>query len=124
MENSRTYYNGAGHLYSDTSSCGTVFERNILRGTATDALYHHCGLDNQSVNNIVHRTDSESFGAVWAGCGKKDQTRWRSQGSTSRPVTRVQRYTNHHNIYLFDSMEGLSMARTYDRYYDEAPGAA
>ena len=46
---------------------------------------------------------------VWAGCEKGNPNRH-------------QRYTNHHNIYLFDTLEGgMSMGRSWDRFYDEAP---
>ena len=109
LENSEAFANGAGYLYSDVSASGTRFENNILRGKGEEALYHHCGLDNESVNNVVHRTDSSSFKMVWAGCEKGNPDRH-------------QRYTNHHNIYLFDTLDGgMSMGRSWDRYYDEAP---
>ena len=109
LENSEAFANGAGYLYSDVSASGTRFENNILRGQGEEALYHHCGLDNESVNNVVHRTSSSSFKMVWAGCEK---------GKTNRR----QRDTNHPNIYLFDTLEGgMSMGRSWDRYYDEAP---
>jgi hypothetical protein len=69
IENVDAYFNGAVHVYTDTSSSGTVIENNVLRGQGMEALYHHCGLDNESVNNIIHRTtDPHSFHAVTAGC--------------------------------------------------------
>ena len=108
MENSVAFANGAGYLYSDVSASGTVFENNILRGEGANALYHHCGLDNESRNNIVHRTGASSFSSVWAGCEA-------SHGS-------LQSYKNYHNIYLFDTLEGMAMYRKWDRYYNQAPG--
>ena len=68
LENSRAYANGAGYLYSDVSASGTTFQNNVLRGAGEEALYHHCGLDNLSVNNIVHRTGTGSYKYIWAGC--------------------------------------------------------
>lgn len=65
----------AGMLYSDTSTSGVIFENNIIRGGGDYALKHHCGLDNLSKNNIVHRTDSQSFHAVWTGCGNNHMER-------------------------------------------------
>merc|ERR1719505_550453 len=64
VEGGRAYHRSAAHLYSDTSSSGTIFEKNILRGGGANALKHHCGLDNESKNNIVHRTNAvDSFDA-------------------------------------------------------------
>ena len=76
VEGGRGYHRSAAHLYSDTSSSGTIFEKNILRGGGANALKHHCGLDNESKNNIVHRTNAvESFDAIWTGCGKSHMER-------------------------------------------------
>ena len=73
IENGSAFYPLAGLLYSDTSTSGTVFENNILRGGGDEALKHHCGLDNVSKNNIIHRTNSHSFHAVWTGCSTDDR---------------------------------------------------
>ena len=108
IEDGTAYNVGAGSLYSDTSTSGVTFENNILRGPGTDALKHHCGTDNLSKNNIVHRTDTSSFHAIWMGCG------WNH-------MERRQSYSNTRNIYLLDSLEGMAMGRPWDRYYAEAP---
>ena len=107
LETGWVYENGPAGLYSDAAGCGTVFENNILRGQGSGALLHHCGLDNESKNNIVHRNGANSFDHIWAGCEKHS--------------TALQDYTNHHNIYLFDTVEGMSMWRLYDRYFNKAP---
>ena len=110
VEGGRPYHRSGGHLYSDTSSSGTIFERNVLRGGGANALKHHCGLDNESKNNIVHRTNSvDSFDAIWTGCGKSH-------------MDRFQRFTNYKNIYLLDTLEGLIMSPSHFRFYNEAPG--
>ena len=56
IHDGQAYKIGANHLYSDTASSRTTFENNIMYGTGFDALVHHCGVDNISKNNIVHRT--------------------------------------------------------------------
>merc|ERR1719187_1754927 len=68
LETGWVYENGPAGLYSDAAGCGTVFENNILRGQGSGALLHHCGLDNESKNNIVHRNGVNSFDHIWAGC--------------------------------------------------------
>ena len=70
LETGWVYENGPAGLYSDAAGCGTVFENNILRGQGSGALLHHCGLDNESKNNIVHRNGANSFDHIWAGCEK------------------------------------------------------
>jgi hypothetical protein len=53
----RAYENGGNYIYSDTSSGKNTFENNLLIG-ATDKgsfIKHHCGLENLSKNNIIHR---------------------------------------------------------------------
>ena len=46
---------GGAFLYSDSASARVTFERNIMYGTGGIGLKHHCGKDNMSVNNVVHR---------------------------------------------------------------------
>ena len=41
---------------------------------------------------------------------------------SDKHVHRFQSYTNEHNIYLLDSLDDMSMGRTWDRFYNEAPG--
>ena len=72
-------------------------------------LYHHCGLDNVSKNNIIHRTSGEdSVDHLWAGCEKSH-------------TGRLQSYSNYKNIYFLDNAEGLECGRRRDRIYDDAP---
>ena len=42
------YYCCAEFLYSDVSAGKNLFEKNILYGSASGALFHHCGLENES----------------------------------------------------------------------------
>ena len=71
-------------------------------------LYHHCGLDNVSKNNIIHRTSGEdSVDHLWAGCEKSH-------------TGRLQSYSNYKNIYFLDNAEGLECGRRWDRFYDDA----
>ena len=44
------------------SASKNLFENNIMYGSASGALYHHCGLENESKNNIVHRVVSPDNG--------------------------------------------------------------
>jgi hypothetical protein len=108
IEDGSSYWHGPTTLYSDNAACGTVFENNILRGSAGGALTHHCGIDNESKNNIIHRSGNHSFGQIWIGCERTSDT--------------LQRYTNYHNIYLFDSVQELIMSKPISRFYNEAPG--
>ena len=80
-----------------------------MYGSGQFAMYHHCGLENVSKNNIVHRTSSSSDHALnqaMGGCEK---------GSTSG---RYQSYINSHNIYYLDSAKDFSLGRDHDRFYD------
>ena len=45
----------ANFLYSDVSSSGNLFQNNIMHGSGSVALVHHCGLDNES--RIVPQID-------------------------------------------------------------------
>ena len=51
------YYNGGNHIYTDAGSCKNTIESNLLLGAPHNGgyIYHHCGLDNLSKNNIIHR---------------------------------------------------------------------
>ena len=51
------YNNGGQHIYTDDASCKNTLENNLLVGAPSKGsyLYHHCGLDNISKNNIIHR---------------------------------------------------------------------
>ena len=82
-------------------------------------LYHHCGIENLSKNNFIHRTVLSSaqiedtpnqFGTVWAGCEDND-----------RGHSYPQDYENQRNIYLLDDVEDFLFARSHDRFYDSSP---
>ena len=51
------YHHGGNFIYSDTSSGKNVVENNLLIGAPDFGSYinHHCGLENLSKNNIIHR---------------------------------------------------------------------
>ena len=62
-------------------------------GSASGALYHHCGLENESKNNIVHRVASPANGQdplsnLWGACEANSG--------------KFQSFSNHHNIYYFE----------------------
>ena len=108
IHDSRSYLDDAASMYSDSGSCRNTYENNIMYGDGGQPLYHHCGLDNVSKNNIIHRRTSRSPpDTIWGGCEKS------SPG--------LQNYSNSHNIYLLDNADGLSFGRSWDRYYNEAP---
>lgn len=57
-------YNYGGTLiYTDASSGKNTVENNLLIGAVDQGnhLYHHCGLDNVSKNNIIHRQIAKYF---------------------------------------------------------------
>ena len=60
------YHCCANFLYSDVSSSGNLFENNIVHGSGSVALVHHCGLENESRNNIVHREAQPDNHQVWS----------------------------------------------------------
>ena len=67
------YYCCAEFLYSDVSAGKNLFEKNILHGSGSGALFHHCGLENESRNNIIHREVRPDNGHrpltdIWGGC--------------------------------------------------------
>ena len=99
------YYCCGNFLYSDVSSSKTLFENNILYGSGSEALYHHCGLENESKNNIVHRetrpaNGEKPLGNLWAGCEKN--------------TGKFQSFSNHHNIYYFEDTRDFSLYKQYD----------
>ena len=53
----QAYHNGGSFIYSDTTSGKNTVENNLLIGAADSGGYikHHCGLENLSKNNIIHR---------------------------------------------------------------------
>ena len=67
------YYCCANYLYSDVSASKNLFENNVLYGSGGGALYHHCGLENESKNNYVHRqiapeNGKKALSNVWGAC--------------------------------------------------------
>ena len=104
------YYCCGNFLYSDVSSGKTLFENNILYGSGSEALYHHCGLENESRNNIVHReirpaNGEKPLGNLWAGCEKN--------------TGKFQSFTNHHNIYYFEDTRDFTLYKQYDLYDEQ-----
>ena len=53
----QAYENGGNYIYSDTSSGKNTVENNLLIGATDNGsyIYHHCGMENLSKNNIIHR---------------------------------------------------------------------
>ena len=103
------YYCCAEFLYSDVSSSKNLFENNILYGSGSGALFHHCGLENESKNNIVHREVSPASGHealqdLWGGCEANSG--------------KFQSFSNHHNIYYFENTEGMELYKSYN-WFDE-----
>ena len=68
----KAYLNGANLFYSDVSASRNTFKNNIMFGSGSMALVHHCEVHNGSKNNIFHRgaTDMQSLENVWRGCEK------------------------------------------------------
>ena len=104
IHDAQAYNNGGNFLYSDSDSARNTFEKNIMYGSGTMALYHHCGKDNRGINNVVHR-DGPLIN-MYGGCPKGD---------------RPQQYDNYHNIYYLDNTDNFTFNRPYDRYYDMPP---
>ena len=57
VHNVQAYHHGGNFIYSDTSSGKNTVENNLLIGAPDFGSYinHHCGLENLSKNNIIHR---------------------------------------------------------------------
>ena len=75
VNNGKSYYCCANLLYSDVSASKNLFENNILYGSADTgtAIVHHCGIENESKNNIVHRNIEPENGErpisdLWGAC--------------------------------------------------------
>ena len=99
----------ANFLYSDVSAGKNLFENNILTGSGSGALYHHCGLENESKNNLVHRVANTSNGAeavsnMWGACEANSG--------------KFQSFSNHHNIYYLDSTDNLKLYKSWN-WFDE-----
>ena len=108
IHDSRSFKDDAAGLYSDSGTCGNTFENNIFYGNSGKPLYHHCGLDNISKNNYIHRKMGRSPpDHFWGGC----------ETSSSGP----QRYSNFKNIYYLESAEGFTFSKPWYRFYNEKP---
>ena len=109
MRDGWPYFCCANFLYSDVSCSKNLFENNILYGSADSALIHHCGLENESKNNYVHRVASpdnglEPIANMWGLCEA-------GQG-------KHQSFHNHHNIYYFDNTEDMTMYKR-NNFFDD-----
>ena len=103
------YFCCANFLYSDVSCSKNLFENNIVYGSADSALIHHCGLENESKNNYIHRVASpdnglEPIANIWGLCED-------GQG-------KHQSFHNHHNIYYFDNTEDMTMYKR-NNFFDD-----
>ena len=113
IHDGKAYQNGENFLYSDASSSRNTFENNIMYGTGSIALYHHCGVDNISKNNIVHRTaapatnDTHNIEYIWGGCARNNNN--------------FQTYSNFNNIYLLENSAGMSFYKGNDRFDQDSP---
>ena len=67
VHNVTAYYNGGNHIYTDAGSCKNTIESNLLLGAPHNGgyIYHHCGLDNLSKNNIIHRYCKKKYSQVF-----------------------------------------------------------
>ena len=112
LHDGKAYHSGANFLYSDVSASRNTFENNIMYGSGSMALVHHCGVDNVSKNNIVHRTRTAveeheyPIEIVWSGCEKEGG--------------KYQNYSNYHNIYLMDNTTALSFYRNHHKFDKES----
>ena len=95
-------------IYTDASGCKNTIENNLLVGDAGIWLYHHCGVENESKNNLIHRKSGNFGSAMWGGCEKNN-------------AARHQKYANHHNIYLLDNVDNFLTYRPFDKYEVEPP---
>ena len=74
-------------------------------GSASGALYHHCGLENESKNNIVHRVAVPANGQdplsnIWGACEANSG--------------KFQSFSNHHNIYYFQNTENMKLYKSHN----------
>ena len=111
----KPYHNGGNCMYSDVTTSKTHFDGNICYGPWKhgSAFYHHCGIENESTNNIAHRRapDEQLNSGDWynnfrGGCEKK---RLLTDGV-------IQEYTNEKNIYLMEDYTGLEIMRFFDTF--------
>ena len=108
IHDGKAYKVGANHLYSDASSSRTTFENNIMYGSGSAALIHHCGVDNISKNNIIHRTAGlrtpwHDMTLMWGCCEKREA----KNGPTM---------SNFNNIYLLDNADGFGFYNNWDLF--------
>ena len=109
LTNGWPYYCCANFLYSDVSASKNLFENNILTGSGSGGLYHHCGLENESKNNIVYRVQNTTNGAdpisnLWGACEANSG--------------KFQSFANHHNIYYFEGTEDMKLYKSHN-WFDE-----
>jgi len=118
----KSYTNHASGLYSDNGSCKHTFENNLLHGTDGEniVLTHHCGIDNLSKNNYIHYQTSTRQQTSSSSPPKKEMVNHFLDGC-ERTSPGYQEYTNTKNIYLMDSVEGFTLARPWDRFWDDSP---
>ena len=107
----QTYQNGGNFIYTDKGSCKNTIENNLLIGaTGIKGSYikHACGLDNVSKNNVIHRNNTyNTANYMWGGCMKT-------------LTDSYQQFVNHHNVYLLENIDNLSMWRPFDRYWNHS----
>ena len=113
------YNHGGNCLYSDVSTSKITFDKNVCYGPWKhgSALYHHCGIDNLSTNNIAHRKaptqklqPGEVYNGIWSAC---ETTRAAAKGGTGE----IQQYVNEKNIYFIEDYSGLEFMRPWDQYH-------
>jgi len=116
-----SYTNYATGLYSDNGSGKHTFENNLLYGEGGEniVLTHHCGIDNISKNNYVHRLASKRRPRMNSNRPRAALDHLVDGCESSSPG--YQEYEHFNNVYLFDSMEGLAFGRPWDRYFDDSP---
>ena len=103
LHDGKSYFVGANMIYSDCSSSRNTFENNIIYGDGEYAMKHHCGVDNVSKNNIVHRTPGAHAMSMLGAC------------EANQP-TRFQTISNYNNIYLFEDVVDLHLAKKGHRF--------
>ena len=116
----KPYHNGGNCIYSDVATSKTHFDGNICYGPwkHANAFYHHCGIENESTNNVVYRRAPPTeelevrpvnrlwYNNIWGGCERQ------------RVITEgiIQEYTNEKNIYLMEDYTGLQFMRFWDTF--------
>ena len=115
----KPYHNGGNCMYSDVATSKTHFDSNICYGPWEhgNAFYHHCGIENESTNNVAYRgvpsklevgggNNGLWYNNIWGGCERK---RISAEGV-------IQQYTNEKNIYFMEDFTGLQFMRYYDTF--------